>query len=87
MITWDDLQGKLEYLNETKTNYLEEMLEQDYCSVFNIVRVHYNLDDEIIAKAVYHIGNSDGAIEVLEWYIQNEYDTIEECIVWAKRFD
>ena len=79
--------GEVENLKESKIDYLEKMLDGDYCQVFNTVKVHYNVDEEIIAKAVYAIENSDGAIEVLEMYIQDEYETIEECIVWAKRYD
>ncbi len=83
----EELQSELDYLLEKDFDYLEAVENADMYRIMNGITPMYNIDKLIIAKAVYEIGNFEGAVEVIEMFIQGEYETIEECIVWAQRFD
>lgn len=86
-MTIDDLQPEIDSLKEKNFNYFKAIEREHMSHIYNAIKDMYKIDREKIAKAVYEIGNFEGAIEVIESYIQEDFETMEECIVWAKRFD
>lgn len=88
MTHWNEyLQTELDCLLEKDFDYIKAVEDADMYRIMNGITPMFNIDRVIIAKAVYEIGNFEGAIEVIEMFIQEDFETIEECIVWAKRFD